>query len=122
MLRPLPRKQRKDSNKRASTEAGAVHPLFLWGILYVLGGLPVARLGLIGWLSGWDPLSFGPDGSAPWSGIAIEGLVPLCLGCLVLFGMVVLTVNRGAFQGTPRKARFGGKRLVARDRIELSTP
>lgn len=70
-------------------------PLALWGALYVCVGLPMVCVGLIGCLSGWSPLSFGPDSSsAPWWAIALEGLVPLSLGCLVLFGMVVLTSER----------------------------
>ncbi len=70
-------------------------PLFLWGALYVLVGLPIVCLGLIGTLAGWSPFGFGPDsGLTPWWEIALEGVLPLCLGCLVLFGMVVLTGKR----------------------------
>jgi hypothetical protein len=70
-------------------------PLFLWGALYVLVGLPVVCLGLIGTLAGWSSFGFGPDsGLMHWWEIALGGLVPLCLGCLVLFGMVVLTGKR----------------------------
>ena len=70
-------------------------PFFLWGTLYGVVGLAMVCLGLLGWLAGWSPFGFGPDsGLTPWWEIAVEGLVPLCLGCLVLFGMVVLTGRR----------------------------
>lgn len=70
-------------------------PLFVWGALYCVVGLPMVCLGLIGTLAGWSPFGFGPDsGLTPWWQIALEGLVPFCLGCLLLFGMVVLTSRR----------------------------
>lgn len=70
-------------------------PLFLWGAGYSAVGLAMVSVGLTGSLAGWSPFSFGPDsGYTPWWSIGVEGTVPLCLGCLVLFAMVVLTSRR----------------------------
>ncbi len=67
-------------------------PLLLWGALYACVGLLAVGLGLAGWLAGWSPFGFGPDSPlTPWSEIALNGLIPLCLGCVIMVAAVVLT-------------------------------
>jgi NADH:ubiquinone oxidoreductase subunit K len=64
-------------------------------VLYALIGAIVTSLGVVGWVRHWSDFGLGSGGaSTSWWQIALEGLVAVLLGAVVLLGAALLAGGR----------------------------